>query len=318
MTSDSRVDERTLREIYLPTFEKAVKEAQPWTIMCSYNRVNGIHASESERFLTEILRDEWGFKGFVVSDWGAVNDRVKGVKAGLDLEMPSSYGQNDKKIVKAVLAGELDEKVLDLTVERILKVVDNYVKNRNPQAHFDREKQHIKAKQIAGESMVLLKNNGILPLGKKGKVALIGAFAKSPRFQGGGSSHINTFKESNAYDSALQSLGSEIEFTYAAGYSLTEDAVDPSLLNEAVKTASKADVAVIFAGLPDVPMRARDMTASTWRCRKAIRGSLRKSARRKATRWLYCTTGHLLRCPGSMMFRLCLKHIWAVRLLEKP
>ncbi len=251
MSSDSRVDERTLREIYLPTFEKAVKEAQPWTVMCSYNRINGTYASENPRFLTELLRDEWGFEGFVVSDWGAVNDRVAGVKAGLDLEMPSSFGLNDALIVKAVKTGKLEEAVLDRAVERILRIVFMARDKKNPKARFDREAQHGKARQIAGESMVLLKNEGILPLAKKGKVAFLGAFADKPRFQGGGSSHINVFKQTSALEAAKAQLGSAVTVSYAPGYSLTEDKVDRSLIQQAADLASEADCAVIFAGLPD-------------------------------------------------------------------
>ena len=251
MSSDSRVDERTLREIYLPTFEKAVKEAQPWTVMCSYNRINGEYASESYRFLTEILREEWGFEGFVVSDWGAVNNRVEGVKAGLDLEMPTSWGQNDARIVKAVQKGELDEAVLDKVVARILRIVDLSLKNHRDDAVFDLEDQHRMARKVAGESMVLLKNENLLPLEKKGKIALIGAFAERPRFQGGGSSHINTFKESSALNTARDLLGDSAEIIYAPGYSLKNDSVDQTLLDEAVAAAKAADIAVVFAGLPD-------------------------------------------------------------------
>ncbi len=251
MSSDSRIDDRTLREIYLPTFEKAVKEAQPWTVMCSYNRINGTYAAENHRFLTEILRNEWGFEGFVVSDWGAVNERVEGVKAGLDLEMPSSHGLNDGKIVEAVKAGTLDEAVLDKAVERILRIVFMYVEKKPPQAVFDREKQHRKARQVAGESMVLLKNGGILPLAKKGKITFLGAFAEQPRFQGGGSSHINAFKQSSALEAAGSLLGGNVQIDYAPGYSLTEDSVDQKMIDEAAALAAKADCAVIFAGLPD-------------------------------------------------------------------
>ncbi len=251
MSSDSRVDERTLREIYLPTFEKAVKEAQPWTVMCSYNRINGEYASESYRFLTEILREEWGFEGFVVSDWGAVNNRVEGVKAGLDLEMPTSWGQNDARIVKAVQKGELDEAVLDKVVARILRIVDLSLKNHRDDAVFHLEDQHRMARKVAGESMVLLKNENLLPLEKKGKIAFIGAFAERPRFQGGGSSHINTFKESSALNAARDLLGDSAEIIYAPGYSLNNDSVDQTLLDEAVAAAKAADIAVVFAGLPD-------------------------------------------------------------------
>lgn len=138
MSSSSELSERALREIYLPGFEEAVKTAQPKTVMCSYNKINGVYAAENEKLLTKILRDEWGFEGYVVTDWGAVNDRVKGLKAGLDLEMPASGGYNDRKIVKAVREGTLDEAVLDKTVERILKVLFSYVDNRHPEAVFDR------------------------------------------------------------------------------------------------------------------------------------------------------------------------------------
>ncbi len=251
MSSDSVVDERTLREIYLPTFEKAVKEAQPWTVMCSYNKINGSYASENHRFLTEVLRDEWGFEGFVVSDWGAVNERVAGAIAGLDLEMPSSHGLNDAKIVEAVKDGSLDESILDTVVERILGIVNKYLVNKKADAVFDLEEQHNKARQIASESMVLLKNEGVLPLEKKGTVAMIGGFAKKPRFQGGGSSHINTFKQANAVDSAQLILGDAVNILYSEGYSLLEDTVDESMINAAVETAKQSDATIIFAGLPD-------------------------------------------------------------------
>ena len=164
MSSSSELSERALREIYLPGFEEAVKTAQPKTVMCSYNKINGVYAAENEKLLTKILRDEWGFEGYVVTDWGAVNDRVKGLKAGLDLEMPASGGYNDRKIVKAVREGTLDEAVLDKTVERILKVLFSYVDNRHPEAVFDREADHKKAIEVETECAVLLENNGVLPL----------------------------------------------------------------------------------------------------------------------------------------------------------
>ncbi|GMQ61966.1 glycoside hydrolase family 3 C-terminal domain-containing protein [Vallitalea maricola] len=249
LTSDSRVDERTLREIYLASFENAVKEAKPWTVMCSYNKINGTYASENRRFLTEVLRDEWDFDGFVVSDWGAVNDRVEGVKAGLDLEMPSSGGINDAKLVTAVKDGVLDEKVLDTSVERILNIVEHFENNRNHDAVFDRDADHEIARRIAGESMVLLKNEGILPLKVNQKIAFIGEFAIKPRFQGGGSSHINSHKISNVVDSGSAIKG--IEVIYSKGYDLDKDEIDAVLINNAVEAAKNADVAVVFAGLPD-------------------------------------------------------------------
>lgn len=249
MTSSSEIDERTLREIYLPSFEMAVKEAQPWTVMCSYNRVNGLHASEHPRFMTDLLRGEWGFEGFVVSDWGAVNDRVKGVEAGMDLEMPSSHGINDKKIVAAVEAGTLDEALLDRNVKCILNVVDKYVTGRKPGAVFDLDQDHDKSRRMAGESFVLLKNDGLLPLEKSGKYAFIGEFAKVPRFQGGGSSHINTHKVGSALSEAEKQ---GIQVTYARGYDQFSADINEIWIEEAKAVAKAADVAVLFVGLPDL------------------------------------------------------------------
>ncbi len=248
MSADSRMDERTMREIYMPAFETAVKQAQPWTVMCSYNRFNGEYASENHRTLTDILRGEWGFKGFVVSDWGAVNDRVKGVAAGLDLEMPSSGGINDAKIVAAVKNGELDEACVDLAAERILNIVYEFIENQKKDAVWDKEADHAFAREAAAECMVLLKNERqVLPLKKESKVALIGEFAMKPRFQGGGSSHINCFK----VDSAFETAKDVCKVTYAKGYSLEKDIVDEALIAEAVELAKVSEAAVIFAGLPD-------------------------------------------------------------------
>lgn len=248
MSSDSRVDERTMREIYLPAFEKAVKQAQPWTVMCSYNRVNGEYASENKTILTDILRDEWGFEGFVVSDWGAVNDRVKGIKAGLELEMPSSRGINDKKIVDAVKSGELSEEVVDTAVERILNIVYKHIENRDKKAVWDKDADHAFSREAAAQCMVLLKNeNHLLPLDKDKNIAFIGEFAKKPRYQGGGSSHINSFR----IDDALSEATGKYKVTYAKGYSADEDIINEALIEEAVALAEKSDVAVVFAGLPD-------------------------------------------------------------------
>ena len=247
MSCSSEIDERTLREIYLAAFETAIKEAKPDTVMCSYNRINGEFASENHWLLTEVLRDQWGFEGYVMSDWGAVNDRVKGLKAGLELEMPGSGGNTDKEIVEAVKNGELEESVLDRAVERILNIVFKFTDNRQ-EGKFDLEEDHKLAAKIAGESMVLLKNEGVLPLPAQGKkIAFIGKFAETPRFQGGGSSHINSFK----ITSALEAVKEVAEVTYAQGYDVKEDVIDQAMLNQAVETAKEADVAVIFAGLPD-------------------------------------------------------------------
>ncbi|MDR2150873.1 MAG: glycoside hydrolase family 3 C-terminal domain-containing protein [Spirochaetaceae bacterium] len=248
-TVDTIVDERTLREIYLTGFEIAVKEAQPWTVMCSYNRINGLHASENPWLLTQVLRDEWGFEGFVVSDWYAVNDRVAGLKAGLDLEMPYSGGHNDKALLEAVKNGTLAESVLDTAVTRILTKVFAYVDNHKP-AQFDRDKDHEQTAAVEKESAVLLKNEAqALPLQKEQRIAFIGAFAEKPRFQGGGSSHINAHKVTSAL-AAAKAQGIPVQYAY--GFSATEDKEDPAALEYAVKVAQEAEAAVIFAGLPDI------------------------------------------------------------------
>lgn len=246
MSNSSEVDERPLREIYFPAFETAVKKAQPQTVMCSYNQLNGTYASEHPWLLTEVLRDEWGFEGYVMSDWGAVNDRVAALKAGLELEMPSSNGVNDAEIVKAVKEGTLDESVLDLAVERILRIIFHWTDHREEQP-FTLEEDHLLAQHIAEESMVLLKNEDILPLGADEKIVFIGGFAKTPRFQGGGSSHINSFKVDNALDFASK-IGN---VDYAKGFPSDRDLYDEALAKEAAAKAAEADKAVIFAGLPD-------------------------------------------------------------------
>ena len=249
MSSSSDCDERTIREIYFPAFEMAVKEAQPWTVMCSYNRINGVYASENPWLLTDVLRKEWGFEGYVMSDWGAVSNRVAGVAAGLDLEMPASGGINDRKIVEAVKAGKLDEKQVDLCCERILNIIYRYVENAKPETPWDKEAQHRMTADVAAECMVLLKNDGdILPLKKDDAIAFIGEFAEKPRFQGGGSSHINSFKTTGAVEAAK---GHGLNVTYVQGYSVKEDDATAEQIAEAVAAAKKAKVAVVFAGLPD-------------------------------------------------------------------
>ena len=247
MSSSSDADERTIREIYFPAFEMAVKEARPWTVMCSYNKINGVYASENPWLLTDVLRKEWGFDGCVMSDWGAVSDRVAGVAAGLDLEMPASGGVNDRKIVEAVRAGKLDEKLVDQACERVLGFVYRYLENAKPETPWDREAQHAQAARIAAECMVLLKNEGdILPLDKADDIAFIGEFAKKPRFQGGGSSHINSFRITGALEAA-----EGLKVTYTPGYSVAKDDAPAEMIAEAVAAAKKAKVAVVFAGLPD-------------------------------------------------------------------
>lgn len=252
LTVSAEVDERTLREIYLASFEKAVKEAKPWTVMCSYNRVNGVYASENEFLLTKVLREEWGFEGFVVSDWGAVNDRVKGLSAGLDLQMPYDGGWGDKKIIEAVKKGELPEEVLDKAVERILNIVFKAIENKKENATYDKEAHHRIAREVARECFVLLKNEEkILPLKKEGRIGLIGAFARKPQIQGGGSAHVNPTMVDDAVEEIKKLVEGKAEIIYADGYKIETDEVDEKLIEEAKEVAKKSDVVVIFAGLPE-------------------------------------------------------------------
>lgn len=246
------VDERTLREIYLASFEKAVKEGKPWTVMCAYNKVNGEYCSENIYLLKDVLKEEWGFEGFVVSDWGAVNDRAKGLLAGLDLQMPYDGGFGDRKIIEAVKKGEIPEDVLNRAVERISKIIFKAIDNKKENATYDKLAHHKLAREIARECFVLLKNeDNILPLKKEGSIALIGAFAKKPRYQGGGSSHVNPTILDNAYEDVLKKAESKAKILYADGYRLDSDEIDEKLIEEAKEVAKKSDLAVIFAGLPE-------------------------------------------------------------------
>ena len=253
MTSSSEMDERTMREIYLASFENMVKKEKPWTIMNSYNKLNGTYLCENKEMLSDILRDEWGFDGYVMTDWGAMNERVEALKAGCNLEMPASGGKTDKEIVDAVRSGELDEAVLDQRCEEFLNIIFRYMENRDANAVFDREKDHGKARHIEEECIVLLKNeDSILPLSPEQKTAFIGKYAAAPRFQGGGSSHINSFKTESALDALDAADGIKKEnIVYAQGYDDLEDKTDEALLREAAEAAKSAETAVIFAGLPD-------------------------------------------------------------------
>lgn len=251
MTNSSDADERTLREIYLASFEGAIKKAKPWTVMSSYNRINGEFVGDNKEYLTDILRKEWGFDGYVVSDWGAVNDRISSLGAGLDLEMPPGDYENDRLIVKAVQEGKLDESVVDQACERILNIIFRYTENRDEKAVFDYEKDHKAAAEIEAECMVLLKNeNEILPLTSDKKIAFIGKYAKTPRYQGGGSSHINSWKVESALEAAKE-IPELANVTFAEGYQDEKDEVIEELQMKAVKVAAEADVAVLFLGLPD-------------------------------------------------------------------
>ncbi|MCR5591058.1 MAG: glycoside hydrolase family 3 C-terminal domain-containing protein [Lachnospiraceae bacterium] len=245
---DSRVDERTLREIYLKGFEIAVKESEPWTVMCAYNMVNGVQMSENKRILTDILRDEWGFKGLVVSDWGAVRDRVKGIIAGLDLEMPYSFGAYDGLVAEAVRNGELDEADLDRCVARVLEFVYRAIENHDDDASWDKDEHHRLARDIADECIVLLKNkNKVLPIKSDEYTLFIGGFAKKPRMQGGGSSHVNCV----SIDSVLYAVQGNTKVTYEEGFSAVDDSYDERKFQRAVNAAADVDKVVVFAGLPD-------------------------------------------------------------------
>lgn len=248
MWADSQVDIRTLREIYLAAFERAIKEARPWAVMCSYNRLNGTYASEHPWLLTEVLRDEWGFEGVVMSDWGAVSDRTAALKAGLDLEMPGGNLDTDAQIAAAVHNKELDEKVLDQAVERILKMIYRFDQGRTGMDTYDRDAHHDLAVKMAQESAVLLKNEqDILPLSKESKVAFIGEFAKKPRFLGGGSACVKPFKISNSLEEAKVFA----QIAYAPGFYAESDERNPKWFAEAVRIAGEVENVVIFAGLPD-------------------------------------------------------------------
>jgi beta-glucosidase len=253
MATSSNLDERTLHEIYLPAFEIALKEARPWTVMSAYNLENGVYASEHRELLRDILRQRWGFAGFVVSDWGGVNDRVAGLSAGTDLEMPGSGDYNAGKITAAVQDGVLSTEALDESVAQVLAVILKAKESHKQGARFDIEQHHALARRAGGESIVLLKNaDSMLPLNvaRLRKIAIIGAFAKTPRYQGAGSSQVNPTKVSNAYSELVEIAGGEGKCVYAPGYTAEGDVTD-QLLEEARQAAATADVAIVFAGLPD-------------------------------------------------------------------
>ena len=249
----AEVDERTLREIYLPAFERVVKSAQPWTIMCAYNKINGSYASEHHWLLTEVLREEWGFEGLVVSDWGAAHDRVAALRAGLDLEMPPDLGVSDAAVVAAVRDGSLDESILDETTRRVLHLVDRSQPALADDVSVDFDEHHALARRAAQESAVLLKNAGhLLPLQPEmgSMVAVIGEFARTPRYQGAGSSQVNPTRVDVALDELQSALAGRAEVRFAAGFGVGTTDNDEQLLREAVDLAREADHVVVFLGLP--------------------------------------------------------------------
>ncbi len=252
MTIDTIVDERTLREIYLTGFEMAVKGAQPWTVMCAYNRINGVYASDHKVLMNDILKEEWGHEGLVVTDWGAMNERVTALQAGVELEMPGTANGNDAKIVVAVRSGELAETVLDRAVERILTLIFKSETTLAQDFSYDPREHHALARRVAGEGAVLLKNDGgLLPIQAHARIALIGRFAKYPRYQGAGSSLITPTRLDNLYDELAKLVGGT-HIIYAPGYTEKGDAADEMLIQEALTAAHQADVVVICAGLTDM------------------------------------------------------------------
>jgi beta-glucosidase len=244
-------DERTLREIYLPAFERVIAEARPWTVMCAYNRLNGTHASQHRWLLTEVLRDEWGFDGLVVSDWGAVHDRVAALAAGLDLEMPPNLGVSDVAIVAAVRSGALDEELLDQAVRRVLQLVERTRPNLT--GPFDADAHHALARAAAAECAVLLKNDdAVLPLQPVAgeTIAVIGEFARTPRFQGAGSSQVNPTRVDNALDELRAAVPEGVDVAFAAGFGIGKTDNDGPRGDEAVAIAKGASTVVMFLGLP--------------------------------------------------------------------
>ena len=248
----AEVDERTLREIYLAAFERVVNEAQPWTVMSSYNKINGVYACESEWLLTDVLRGEWGFEGLLVSDWAAVDNRVAALAAGCDLEMPSSGGVGTRAILDAVASGALTEAQLDTAVARVLSLVRR-AGMREPLDGFDHDAHHELAREAAAASAVLLKNErALLPLDleRGGAVAVIGEFARTPRYQGAGSSQVNPTRLENALDALRSDLDGRREVLFAPGFEIEAETADETLIAEAVQAAAEADVALLFLGLP--------------------------------------------------------------------
>lgn len=246
LVSDSIVDERALREIYLAGFERAVKKAQPWTLMCSYNQINGTYASDNTRLMTDVPRGEWGYEGMIVTDWGAMNDRVQAIRAGVDLEMPGPCEDSCRKIVEAVQTGKLEEAQLDICARRVVALVLQAAEN--PVTPYDPEAHHELARRIARESAVLLKKGTALPANPEARVAVVGAFAKTPRFQGAGSGKIYPTRVTSLCD-ALDARG--VHYTYAPGYQAEQAAPDGELIRQAEETALQADVIFACVGLPD-------------------------------------------------------------------
>ncbi|NLD77509.1 MAG: glycosyl hydrolase [Acidimicrobiales bacterium] len=257
---DAVVDERTLRELYLTGFEIAVQESSPWTVMCAYNLVNGVYASEHHELLQTILRDEWGFDGLVMTDWGAANDRVAGVKAGLDLEMPGSRGAFDDELTSALESGALTDEELDACATRVVELLQ---RSRRDRIEADYDAHHDLARRAAAAGAVLLTNDGILPLAPAmSKIAVIGAFAESPRYQGAGSSQVRPTRLDRALDLIRERVGPDTEVVFARGFDPESGESDAELRSEALASAEGADVVVFCGGLP-APMESEGFDRTT-------------------------------------------------------
>ena len=244
---DAQVDERALREIYLPAFERVVTGSQPWTMMCAYNKVNGLSASENSWLLTTVLREEFGFEGLIVSDWGAVYHRVPALLAGLDLEMPPALDRSPQQVVAAVESGEVPIEVLDARVRKVLELVTRGMPVLELDESFDADAHHALAREAAAESVVLLINDGVLPLTPNASIAVIGEFARTPRFQGAGSSQVNPIRIDVLLNELRAAYG---EVPFAAGYGIGDTTDDDALLAEAEQVAGSADTVVMVVGLP--------------------------------------------------------------------
>ncbi len=300
----AEVDERSLREIYLAGFEHVVRTAQPWTVMCSYNRINGVYASQDPWLLTEVLRDEWGFDGLVVSDWGAVDDPVAAVAAGLDLEMPATRGISAAQIVEALRSGALDPAVLDVAVGRVLHLVSRAGEAGHPDAEagFDVDAHHAVARRVAAECAVLLRNErGLLPLSlASGRLAVIGELARTPRFQGAGSSKVNPTRVDDALTALREGVPRDVEVDFAPGYGVDDPRADVvALRQEAVDVARAADAVVVVLGLPP-ELRVRGLRPRPSGPARRAGGAARRGGRGGRPTWWWCwPTGRWWRWTGG-------------------
>lgn len=247
------VNERALREIYLKAFEIIVKKAQPWTIMAAYNRLAGDHCTQNKKLLTEILKEEWKYDGVVISDWGAVKDKIQSVKSGTGLEMPYK-STSAEELLKGVKNGLIKEEEIDNSLEELLNIIFKAVSHRKENISFDKELHHELAKKAAAESIVLLKNkNNILPLDKNKvkSIAVIGELANEPRYQGAGSSKVNAIKVETPLKEISRICGDKVQCKYVKGYDINDDKINEQLISEAKEAAKTSEIALLFVGMPE-------------------------------------------------------------------